>query len=62
MITINDIARAMNLSSATVSNALSGKGRVSEAKRQEILDTAARMGYDFKRVRSAPARKTVAVR
>ena len=61
MITINDIARAMNLSSATVSNALSGKGRVSEMKRQEILDTAARMGYDFKRVRSTPVRKTVAV-
>ena len=61
MITINDIAAAMNLSTATVSNALSGKGRVSEAKRQEILSTASRMGYDFKRLRAASARKTVAV-
>lgn len=61
MITINDIARVMNLSTATISNALSGKGRVSEAKRREILDTAARMGYDFKRVRSAPVKKTIAV-
>lgn len=61
MITINDIARAMNLSTATISNALSGKGRVSEAKRREILDTATRMGYDFKRVRSTPVKKTIAV-
>ena len=61
MITINDIARELNLSSATVSNALSGKGRVSEARRQEILEAATRMGYDFKRIRATPARKTIAV-
>ena len=44
MITINDIATALNLSTATVSNALSGKGRVSEANRQVIIDKAKEMG------------------
>ena len=61
MITINDIAREMNLSTATISNALSGKGRVSETKRQEIMDTAARMGYDFRRIRTVPVRQTIAL-
>ena len=61
MITINDIALALNLSTATVSNALSGKGRVSEANRQAVLDKAKEMGYDFGRLRTAPQRKTVAV-
>ena len=51
MVTISDIARATGLSTATVSNAMTGKGRVSEAKRREILETAARLGYDFSRVR-----------
>ena len=61
MITINEIAREMNLSTATISNALSGKGRVSDAKRQEIIDTATRLGYDFKRLRAVQVRQTVAV-
>ena len=51
MTTINDIAQRLGLSTATVSNALSGKGRVSEARRQEILEAATRMGYDFERIR-----------
>ena len=58
MITINDIAQALNLSTATVSNALSGKGRVSEANRQAIIEKAKEMGYDFGRLRVAPQRKT----
>ena len=61
MITINDIAQALNLSTATVSNALTGKGRVSEANRQAIIDKANEMGYDFGRLRLTPQRKTVAV-
>ena len=61
MITINDIAQALNLSTATVSNALSGKGRVSEANRQAIIEKAKEMGYDFGRLRVAPQRKTIAV-
>ena len=61
MVTINDIAKKLCLSTATVSNALSGKGRVSEAKRRQIIDAASEMGYDFKRVRSATPRRTIAV-
>lgn len=61
MITINDIAQALNLSTATVSNALTGKGRVSEANRQAIIDKANEMGYDFGRLRLTSQRKTVAV-
>ena len=61
MITINDIAQTLNLSTATVSNALTGKGRVSEANRQAIIDKANEMGYDFGRLRLTPQRKTVAV-
>ena len=55
MITIKDIALEMGLSTATVSNALSSKGRVSEAKRRAILETARRMGYDLSRIHTAPA-------
>ena len=61
MITINDIAQALNLSTATVSNALSGKGRVSEANRLVIIEKARQMGYDFGRLRVTPQRKTIAV-
>lgn len=61
MITINDIANEMGLSTATVSNALSGKGRVSDARRKEIIETAARMGYDFSRIRVAMPRRSIAV-
>ena len=61
MITINDIALALDLSTATVSNALSGKGRVSDANRQMIIDKAREMGYDFGRLRITSQRKTVAV-
>jgi len=61
MTTIKDIALAMNLSTATVSNALSGKGRVSEAKRRQILKTAKQMGYDLSRIHAAPARRIIAV-
>ena len=60
-ITIYDIAQKLGLSTATVSNALSGKGRVSEAKRKYIIDTATEMGYDFARIRTAAPRRTIAV-
>lgn len=62
MITIADIARRMQLSTATVSNALTGKGRVSDERRKEILAVATEMGYDFTRVRAAlPRLKSICV-
>lgn len=61
MTTIFDIAQRLGLSTATVSNALTGKGRVSEARRKHILDVAAEMGYDFNRVRTVSPRRTIVV-
>ena len=45
MVTIYDIARVTGLAKSTVANALSGKGTVSEATRQRILQCAQEMGY-----------------
>ncbi len=62
VVTISDIAGRMQLSTATVSNALTGKGRISEQRRSEILDVAREMGYDFTRIRgSAPKQKSICV-
>ncbi|MGO1545256.1 MAG: LacI family DNA-binding transcriptional regulator [Gulosibacter sp.] len=44
-VTILDISAATGLSKTTVSSALHGSGRVSEATRQRVLETAAAMGY-----------------
>ncbi|HLZ63221.1 MAG TPA: LacI family DNA-binding transcriptional regulator [Ktedonosporobacter sp.] len=45
MVTIYDIAKATGVAKSTVANALSGKGTVSEATRQRILQCAEEMGY-----------------
>jgi DNA-binding LacI/PurR family transcriptional regulator len=42
---IYDIARAANVSIATVSHALSGRGRVAEATRERVRQTAHELGY-----------------
>ncbi len=44
-VTIRDIAAKLALSTATVSMALSGKGRISPPVRKQILETAEEMGY-----------------
>lgn len=45
MITIVDVAQAAGVSTATVSNALSGTGRASEATRRRVREVAASLGY-----------------
>lgn len=43
--TLTDVARAMGVAPSTVQRALSGMPGVSEEKRQEIYETAKKMGY-----------------
>lgn len=45
MVTINDIAKMANVSISTVSRVLNGKGRISKAKREEILKIANELNY-----------------
>lgn len=45
MATIKEVAKACDVSIATVSNILNGKGRVGEETRQKILNTAKEMSY-----------------
>ena len=44
-ITIDDIAREMNLSKTTISRSISGKGRISESTRQRVLDYIEKRNY-----------------
>src|SRR5262245_33447800 len=44
-VTISEVARAAEVSTATVSHALNGTGRVSEATRSRVREVAARLGY-----------------
>jgi len=45
MVSIDEVARAAGVSTATVSRALSGRGQVSAATRSRVLDAAAALGY-----------------
>ena len=42
---LDDIAKALGISKTTVSRAISGKGRVSEATRNRVLDCIKEMNY-----------------
>lgn len=57
-VTIKDIARIMNISSATVSRALNGKTGVSESLRQEIVELARESGYQPNAIAQGLVRKT----
>lgn len=53
MVKISDIARALEISDATVSNALTGKGRMKPETREAVCEYARRMGYQIRPRRSA---------
>ena len=59
--TMKELAEMMGISAATVSNALTGAGRVSEARRQEIVRFAAEHGYDVQRITEKKKSITCAV-
>lgn len=44
-VTIHDVARAAGVSTTTVSNALTGRGRVADGTRDAVLAAADRLGY-----------------
>jgi DNA-binding LacI/PurR family transcriptional regulator len=44
-VTIRDVAAAAGVSRTTVSDALNNKGRVDDATRERVMDTAYRLGY-----------------
>lgn len=44
-VTIKDIAKELKVTPMTVSNALSGKGRVGDELKQKIVNTAGKLGY-----------------
>ena len=45
MVTIKDVAAQANVSAATVSNVLNGRGHVSDETKSRVLDVVDRMGY-----------------
>lgn len=45
-VTIADVARAAGVSTTAVSYAINGKGRIPEATRQIVLETAKQLGYE----------------
>ncbi|WP_025133876.1 LacI family DNA-binding transcriptional regulator [Leucobacter sp. PH1c] len=49
-VTIKDVAQEAGVSVATASEALNGKGRVAAATRQNVIDTADRLGYSANRL------------
>ena len=46
MVTITDIAKALNITPSTVSRALAGNPRVKEETRRAVEEKAAEMGYE----------------
>ena len=60
-VTIRDIAARLGVSTATVSMALSGKGQISAEVRQNILQTAKKMGYETNKIGHALMMKNVTI-
>lgn len=57
-VTIKDIAKALDVTSATVSRALNGKAGVSDALRQKIMSAAKEMGYQPNAIAQGLVKKT----
>ena len=57
--TLAELARELNVSIATVSNAITGKGRMSDEKRQAILEAAIAHGYDMTKVEERQRKKII---
>ncbi len=51
--TIHDIAKALNVTASTVSRALNGNTRISEATREAVLEAAKSLNYNHNQIASA---------
>jgi len=58
-VTVKDIAAELGISQGTVSKALMGKKGISEKTRNNVLETAARLGYKVNRVAQTLSRQTI---
>ncbi len=59
MATIKDIAQKLGVSTSTISKGLNGGRDISDALRQQILDTAVELGYTTKRTKKPEYRSLV---
>lgn len=59
--TMKELSELLGISIATVSNALTGTGRISNEKRQEVIEAAIQHGYDVNKIRSKQKTKEVSV-
>lgn len=59
--TMKELSELLGISIATVSNALTGTGRISNEKRQEVIEAAIQHGYDVNKIRSKQRTKEVSV-
>lgn len=46
-VSISDIAEALGLTASTISRALNGNPRISEATRERVVEQARRMNYNY---------------
>ena len=58
-VTIYDVAKALNISTATVHRALSGKGTIHEKTRERVLEMVDRLGYRPNRLARSLSSKNV---
>jgi LacI family transcriptional regulator len=56
-ITINDIAKELNVASSTVSRALNNSNLISEKTKKKILDKASELGYDLNLIASSLSKR-----
>ncbi|MFH1709429.1 MAG: LacI family DNA-binding transcriptional regulator [Planctomycetota bacterium] len=60
-ITIRELAAKAGVSVCTVNNAMTGRGRMSEATRRKVRDAAAKLGYRPNRMAQALARNPIRI-
>ena len=60
-VTLKDIAEELGVSVTTVSRALTGRGRVSPQTRQQVMEKASELGYNFASSGNSTAQSSICV-